>query len=93
MVPTLLTTVGRRVQAVRGRERRAQPGLAAEALQRVEQRRLLAADVGAGAGVHDDVQVEAGAEDVLAEVALRVRLRRSRPAAGGRRARPRRGCR
>jgi hypothetical protein len=49
-------------------------GLTATTLQRVEQRRLLAADVGAGPGVHHDVQVEAGAEDVLAEVALGVGL-------------------
>ena len=52
------------VEAGDGRERRAQPRLAAIALERVEQRRLLAADVGARAGVHDDVEVEAGAEDV-----------------------------
>ena len=71
---TLLMTVGRRVEAGDGRERRAQPRLAAVALERVEQRRLLAADVGAGAGVHDDLEVEAGAEDVLAEVARGVRL-------------------
>ena len=66
---------GRRgVEARRGRERRLEPRLPAAALQRVEQRRLLAADVGTGAGVHDDVQVEPGAEDVAAQVALRVRL-------------------
>ncbi len=64
----------RGVEPRRGRERRLEPRLAAAALQRVEQRRLLAADVGAGAGVHDDVQVEPGAEDVAAQVALRVRL-------------------
>ena len=34
------------------------------------QRRLLAADEGAGAPVHLDVEVEAGAEDVLAEQAV-----------------------
>ena len=79
---TLLMTVGRRVEAGDRRERRAQPRLAAAALERVEQRRLLAADVGAGAGVHDDLEVEAGAEDVLAEVARLVRLgdRRLQPA-------------
>ena len=57
-----------RVEAVRGRERRAQPRLAAVALERVEQRRLLAADVRAGAGVDHDVEVEAAAVDVLAQV-------------------------
>ena len=62
------------VQAGDGRERRPQPGLAAPALQGVQQRRLLAADVGAGAGVHDDLQVVAGAQDVLAGVAGGVRL-------------------
>ena len=50
-------------------ERRLEPRLAAAALEGVEQRRLLAADVGAGAGVDGDLEVEAGAEDVLAEVA------------------------
>ena len=55
-------------------ERRAQPRLAATALEALEQRGLLAADVGAGAGVHDDVEVVAGAVDVLAEVAGGVRL-------------------
>ena len=55
---------GRGVEARGGRERRLEPGLAAAALERVEQRRLLAADVGARAGVHDDVEVVARAEDV-----------------------------
>ena len=49
-------------------ERRAQPRLAAPALQRVEQRGLLAADVGARAGVHHQLQVEAGTVDVAAQV-------------------------
>ena len=55
---TLLTTVGQAYRPGHRGERRLQPGLAAETLQRVEQRGFLAADVGAGAGVHDDVQVE-----------------------------------
>src|SRR6266487_2229310 len=47
---------GRRpVQALHGRERRPQLGLAALALQRRQQRGLLAADVGAGAPVQDHV--------------------------------------
>ncbi len=49
-------------------ERRSQPGLAAAALQRVQQRGLLAADVGARTGVHDQLQIETGAADVLAEI-------------------------
>ncbi len=63
-----------RVQARHGGERRLEPGLAAVALQRVQQRRLLAADVGAGAGVHHDVQAEPGALDVAAQVARLVGL-------------------
>jgi hypothetical protein len=48
---TLLTVVGQPYRPVGRRERRAQPRLAAAALERVEQRGLLAADVGAGAAV------------------------------------------
>ena len=62
------------VEARDGGERRPQPGLAAPALQRVEQRGLLAADVGARARVHHQVEVEARAADVGAEVPGRVRL-------------------
>ena len=62
------------VQALDGRERRLQARVAALALERVEQRGLLAADVGAGAAVHDEVDRVVGAEDVLAEVAGRARL-------------------
>src|SRR5690606_37574271 len=39
------------------RERRLEARLAAPALERVEQRRLLTADVGAGAGVDGDLEV------------------------------------
>ena len=55
-------------------ERRAQPRLAAPALQRVEQRGLLAADVGARAGVYHQLQVVAGTVDVAAQEAGGVRL-------------------
>ena len=55
-------------------ERRTQARLAAAALESLEQRGLLATDVGAGAGVHDHVEVVAGPVDVLAEVAGGVRL-------------------
>ena len=66
---------GRRgVQTLDGRERRAQARLAAEALERAEQRRLLAADVRAGAAVQHDVEVVPAAEHVGAEQPRRVRL-------------------
>ena len=61
------------------RERRLVARLAALALDRLEQRRLLAADVGAGAAADLDVEVEAGAEDVAAEQAGRARGRDRRP--------------
>ena len=63
-----------RVQAGHRGERRPQPGLAATALQRVEQRGLLTADVGARAGVHDQFEVVAGAADVAAQVTRGVGL-------------------
>ena len=56
-------------EALVGGERRLQARVAALALERVEQRGLLAADVGARAAVHDEAEVEARAEDVLPEVA------------------------
>ena len=59
----------RGVQAGDGRERRLRPRLAAAAFERLEQAGLLAADVGAGAAVHDDGEVPAGAEHVLADEA------------------------
>ena len=59
---------GAGVQPGHRRERRLQPGLAAEALQRVQQRGLLAADIGARPGVHDHLEVEPGTEDVGAQV-------------------------
>ena len=58
------------VEALDRRERRLQARVAALALQRVQQRGLLAADVGAGAAVHDEVERVVGAEDLLADVAL-----------------------
>ena len=63
-----------RVQALDGGERRPVPRQAAVALERGQQRRLLAADVRARARVHDQLEVEAAAEDVLAEVARLVGL-------------------
>ncbi len=70
-VSTLLTTVGCWPVAVRDRIGRAIARDAALALQGLDQRRLLAADVGAGAHVDRDVEVEAGLpRDGLAEQAL-----------------------
>src|SRR6185312_6284629 len=57
------------VQALVGGERRLEARVAALALERVEQRRLLAADVGAGAAVDPEREGVVGAEDPLAEVA------------------------
>src|SRR6185436_1731660 len=55
------------VEAEARRERRLVARLALLALERLEQRRLLAADVGAEAVVGMQLEVEAAAEDVLAE--------------------------
>ena len=52
-----------------GREGRPRPRHAAPALDRGDQRRLLAADEGAGALLDLEVEAEAGAEDVVAEQA------------------------
>ena len=65
---------GLAVQALDRRERRLEPGLAAVALERVDERGLLAADVGAGATVDDDVAAEAAAVDVVADVPGGARL-------------------
>ena len=46
---TLLTVVGAAIEADIGRERRLQPRLALLAFEAFEQRRFLAADIGAGA--------------------------------------------
>ena len=71
-------------QAGLGGERRLVARLAAAPLQRVHQRRLLAADVGAGAAPQLDVEAHAVAEDVVAEeAAVAAALRwRSRSAPG-----------
>src|SRR5436305_1436425 len=62
------------VEALHGREGWLQPRVAALALERVEQGRLLAADVGAGAAVDDQLEIAAAAADVLAEVARLIRF-------------------
>ena len=56
-------------QAAGGRERRLLAGLAPEALDRVEQGRLLAADVGPGPPADLDLEVEARAGDARPEEA------------------------
>src|SRR5439155_201041 len=56
------------VEADHGREGRLDARIAAQALERIEQRRLLAALVGAGAGVGREVEIETRAQDVLPEV-------------------------
>ena len=55
-----------------GRKRRPDARDAALAFERIEQRRFLAALVGARAGVRVEVEIEAGAVNVLAQIALRV---------------------
>jgi hypothetical protein len=55
-------------------ERRLQAGLSGLAFERLDERRLLAADVGAHAAVDVDVKVVAGAAGVLADEAGLVRL-------------------
>src|SRR4051812_4874430 len=62
------------VEAGHRRERRPEPRLPAPTLQALEQGGLLAADVGTRSGVDHDVEVVAGAVDVLAEMARGVRL-------------------
>src|SRR3954468_23624107 len=58
-----------------GRKRRPDPGNPALAFERLEQRRFLAALVRPRAGVGVQVEIEAGALNVLAEPTLLVRLR------------------
>ena len=75
------------------RERRLVARLAALALDRVEEGRLLAADVGAGADPQLDVERELGAEDLGAEQAGRPRLADRVRSGARRRAGTRRGGR
>ena len=66
-VSTLLTTVGAPVQTSHRRKRRLVARISFAALERIDQARLLAAHVSAGAAVHDDVAGERAAEDALAD--------------------------
>ena len=63
-----------------GRERRLEPRHSLLAFEAFEQRRLLAADIGAGAVVDDDVEIEA-VDVVLADQLRLIGLRRPPPAA------------
>src|SRR5262249_44953491 len=58
-------------ETLRGGERRLDARVATLALERLEQPGLLPADVGTGTPVDDDLEIEAGAEDVLADEAGR----------------------
>ena len=73
-VSTLLTTRRLAEQSRVDRERRLVPRLAAVPLDRVEERRLLAADVGAGAAAKLDVEADAVAHHVVAEEAVHAGL-------------------
>src|SRR4029077_10141398 len=55
------------VEALDRRKGRLEPRLAPQSLERVDQRRLLTADVRPGAAVHDHLAVETAAEDVPAD--------------------------
>ena len=60
------------IKSRHGRERRLELGLAPASLDGFEHRRLLAADVGARPHVHVDVEIEAGAENVTAQVSFAI---------------------
>jgi hypothetical protein len=66
-VSVLLIVVGLPYRPKTGRERRLEARLALLAFERFEQRGFFAADVGAPAMVRVQVEIEALAEDVLAE--------------------------
>ncbi len=70
-VSTLLTMVGAHVEAEHGGEvGRLDARVGALALERFDEAGFLAADVGAGAAMDVDLEIVAGAEDVLAEEIL-----------------------
>src|SRR5262245_7275094 len=68
-------------ETLRGGERWLDARVATLALERLEQPRLLAADVGTGTAVDDDLELEAGTEDVLADEAGRLGLAHGLPQA------------
>ena len=71
------------MQPALGGKRRPRGDRPAQALQAGEQRRLLADDVGARALDDRDVEGEAAAVDVVAEVAVAVRLRATAASSAG----------
>ena len=73
-VSTLLMLVGHAPQALLRGERRARARAAGLAFERSDERGLFAADERAGAFHQFDVEVEAAAEDVVAEQAVLARL-------------------
>ncbi len=79
------------VEAEARRERRLEARLALLAFERLEQRRLLAADVGAVAVVVEEVEAEVRAQDVVAEESGVVRLGDAPPRSARRSPRSRRG--
>ena len=81
------------VEADRRRERRLQARLALLAFEALEQRRLLAADIGAGAAMQVDVEIVARAAGVLADQAGLVGLVDRVLQMRAPRCRTRRGCR
>ena len=67
-VSTLFTIVGRHVEAEHRREiRRLDPRIGALAFERFDQAGFFAADVGAGAAMNVNLDIESGAENIFAE--------------------------
>ncbi len=62
------------VEADDRREGRLDARIAALAFERLHQRGFFAAFVGARAGVHDQIKIEPRAEDIVAEVVVRIRF-------------------
>src|SRR5713226_3704942 len=60
------------VEADDGREGRFNARIAALAFERFHERGFFATFVGTRAGVHDQIKIEAGAEDIVAEVVARI---------------------
>ena len=92
-VSTLLSSVGRLERARDGGERRLGRRLAALAVQRRQKRRLLAADVGAGAAVQHDLELVARPVELAADEAPLAGLLQRGVAAPRTRSGTRRGCR
>ena len=72
MLSTLFTVDGQPYSPTAGRERRLQPRHALLAFQAFQQPGFLAADIGAGAAMQNDIEIPAGAAGVLADQPGRV---------------------